>query len=272
VDSYFDFVKISKLHKSKQTKFADMYARSHNGYAVRTQDTEADERLRKHAQHVLGVPIFFNALMAWDCIPLLPSTAPRLRTSTKETRQCAAMLMPRDGELFAIYIDGRHGIFVQAQDDPDSLHVLDGRWAGLCQIMPPDSACLAVVYRTLSQELVMGVYDVRRVATEDVSTLPVFERQRVLHELFCKAQRIAGIERHWVGHEHSLLEYVQESKNLAHVPFEVANMLRLQDGEQGVDKFSGTPLPEYQIVLRPLVLPQSSASAGKDAIITTSAC
>jgi len=49
-----------------------MYARSRNGHAVSTQGTEADERLREHAQHVLGVPIFFNALMAWDRIPLLP--------------------------------------------------------------------------------------------------------------------------------------------------------------------------------------------------------
>lgn len=259
MDSYFDFVKMSKLHKPKQTEFADMYARSRNGHAVCTQGTDADERLREHAQHVLGVPIFFNALMAWDRIPLLPSTAPRLRTSTKETRQCAAMLMPRGGELFAIYVDGLQGIFVQAQDHPDSLHVLDGRWGGLCKIMPPDSACLAVVYRTRSQELVMGVYDVRRVAAEDVSTLAIFERQHVLHELFCKSPRIAGIERHWVGHEQSLLEYVQEGKNVANVPFEVANMLRLQgglqDGEKGVDK----TLPEYQIVLRPLVLPSGSA-------------
>jgi hypothetical protein len=169
------------------------------------------------------------------------------------------MLMPRGGELFAIYVDGRQGIFVQAQDHPDSLHVLDGRWGGLCKIMPPDSACLAVVYRTRSQELVMGVYDVRRVAAEDVSTLAIFERQHVLHELFCKSPRIAGIERHWVGHEQSLLEYVQEGKNVANVPFEVANMLRLQgglqDGEKGVDQ----TLPEYQIVLRPLVLPSGSA-------------
>ncbi len=35
---------------------------------------------------------------------------------------------------------------MQAQDDPDSLHVLDGRWVGLCKIMPPDSACLAFVF------------------------------------------------------------------------------------------------------------------------------
>jgi hypothetical protein len=93
VDSYFDKVKKSKLNKPKQTEFGDMYARSRHGHAVRTQGTEADESLREHAQHVLGVPIVFNAMMAWDRVPLLPSTAPRLRTSTKETRQCAAMLM-----------------------------------------------------------------------------------------------------------------------------------------------------------------------------------
>jgi len=27
--------------------------------------------MREHAQHVLGVPIIFNAMIAWDCVPLL---------------------------------------------------------------------------------------------------------------------------------------------------------------------------------------------------------
>ena len=161
--------------------------------------------MRDHALHVLGVPVVFNALMVWDRVPLLPATARRLRTSRPDTRQCAAMLMPLGGELFSIYVDERQGMFVQAQDCPDSLHLLDGRWGGLRQIMPPDSACLAVAYRTRTQALVLGVYDVLRVASSDTSKLGVFERQRVLHDLSCKSPGVPEIERHWVGLEQSLL-------------------------------------------------------------------
>ena len=210
--------------------------------------------MRDHALHVLGVPVVFNALMVWDRVPLLPATARRLRTSRPDTRQCAAMLMPLGGELFSIYVDERQGMFVQAQDCPDSLHLLDGRWGRLRQIMPPDSACLAVAYRTRTQELVLGVYDVLRVAASDTSKLGVFERQRVLHELFSKSPRVAEIERHWVGLEHSLLHYMQQTCNLASVPFDVAHMLRLQD-EQLQDEAAR----EYQVVLRPLEIPTTSA-------------
>lgn len=210
--------------------------------------------MRDHAQHVLGVPLIFNALMVWDRVPLLPATTRRLRTSTPDTRRCAAMLMPLGGELFSIYVDERQGMFVQAQDCPDSLHLLDGRWGALRTIMPPDSACLAVAYRTRAQVLVLGVYDVLRVAASDTSTLGVFERQQMLHDLFCKAPRVAGIERHWVGLEHSLLEYMKQTCNLSSVPFDIAHMLRLQD-EQLQDEAAR----EYQIVLRPLEIPTTSA-------------
>jgi hypothetical protein len=202
--------------------------------------------------------------MVWDRVPLLPVTARRLRTSTPETRQCAAMLMPLGGELFSIYVDERQGMFVQAQDCPDALHLLDGRWAALRTIMPPDSACLAVAYRTRAQALVLGVYDVLRVAASDTSALGVFERQRVLHDLFCSAPRVPEIERHWVGLEHSLLQYMQNKSNLASVPFEVAHMLRLQDaappGAAPPDAAPPDAAPhEYQVVLRPLEIPTTSA-------------
>lgn len=210
--------------------------------------------MRDHAQHVLGVPLIFNALMVWDRVPLLPATTRRLRTSTPDTRRCAAMLMPLGGELFSIYVDERQGMFVQAQDCPDSLHLLDGRWGALRTILPPDSACLAVAYRTRAQVLVLGVYDVLRVAASDTSTLGVFERQQMLHDLFCKAPRVAGIERHWVGLEHSLLEYMKQTCNLSSVPFDIAHMLRLQD-EQLQDEAAR----EYQVVLRPLQIPTTSA-------------
>ncbi len=94
----------------------------------------------------------------------------------------------------------------------------------------------------------------RRVAGAETSKLGVFERQRVLHEIFCKSPRVAEIERHWVGLKHSLLHYMQQKCNLASVPFDVAHMLRLQD-----EQLQDEPAREYQVVLRPLEIPTTSA-------------
>ena len=204
--------------------------------------------LRDHAQHVLGVPVIFNTAMAWDRLPLLPGIARRPSTSTPVTKQCAAMLMPRGGELFSIYIDEQQGMFVQAQGCADSLHLLDMRWSGLRVVMPADSACLAVAYRNRAGQLLLGVYDVLRVAALDTSQLCIFERQQLLHDLFCKAPRADAIERHWVGIEECLLDYIQKRQNVLSVPFDVDHMLRLEDAL--------APAAEqrrvYQRVLRPL--------------------
>jgi len=198
--------------------------------------------MREHAQHVLGIPVIFNTSMAWDRLPPLPTTDMRTCTSTAATQSCAAMLMPSGGELFSIYIDERQGMYVQAQDHADSLHLLDMRWSGLRGIIPADSACLAVVYRNRTGQLLLGVYDVLRVASSDTQHLGIFERQRMLHELFCKAPHAHAIERHWVGVEAALLEYMQKPHNLLKVPFDVAHMLRLEGGAGHA----------YQRVLRPV--------------------
>ena len=119
---------------------------------------------------------------------------------------------------------------------------LDARWSALRGVMPADSACLAVAYRNRTGELLLGVYDVLRVAASDTQHLGIFERQKMLHELFCKAPRAHAIERHWVGVEEALLDYVQKQQNLLNVPFDVAHMLRLE----------GPAGHAYQRVLRPL--------------------
>ena len=59
---------------------------------------------------------------------------------------------------------------------------LDARWSALRGVMPADSACLAVAYRNRTGELLLGVYDVLRVAASDTSKLGIFERQKMLHE------------------------------------------------------------------------------------------
>ena len=210
--------------------------------------------MRTHAQTVLGVPVVFSAAMAWDCIPFLPATSRRTRTSTAMSKDCPAMLMPVAGELFSIYIDERKGMFVQAQDCPDLLFVLQARWSCLLQLLPADSSCLAVAYNSRSGQQVLGVYDVLRVASCDKSALGLFERQALLCELFTKAQRVHGIERHWVGLEDSLLRYVQQHQNLNSVPFEVAHMLRLARSNASKDA-SKSETKEYELVLRPLSLP-----------------
>jgi hypothetical protein len=209
---------------------------------------EATACLRDHAQHVLGVPVIFNTAMAWDRLPLLPGTDRRPCTSTPGTKQCAAMLMPRGGELFSIYIDEQQGMFVQAQGCADSLHLLDMRWSGLRAVMPADSACLAVAYRNRAGQLLLGVYDVLRVAASDTSKLGIFERQQMLHELFCQAPRADAIERHWVGIEECLLDYIQKRQNVLSVPFEVDHMLRLEAAPAP----PAEQRPRYQRVLRPL--------------------
>lgn len=223
-------------------------------------------RVREHAQDVLGAPVVFNALVAWDRVPALPRTRVRLRTSTVASKDCAAMLMPAGGELFSVYMDARKGMFVQAQDDADALYVLDARWGALRNVLPPDSSCLAVVYRNSALQLVLGVYDVLRVAGRDHSHVCVFERQGVLCDLFKAAQRIAGIERHWVGLEDSLLRYIQVPQNVMSVPFEVAHILRLgtqanaaRDGGDG----------EYEVVLRPLAIPEPALCAARPRLLQT---
>lgn len=202
--------------------------------------------MREHAHNVLGVPVVFSALVAWDRLPQLPATRRRLCTSTPATKSCAAMLMPAGGELFSIYVDSRQGMFVQAQENDDALYVLDGRWGALRNLLPPDSACLAVVYMSRVGKLRMGVYDVLRVAGCEQSESGVFERQALLCELFNKAPPLECIDRHWVGLEESLMKYLQVPQNLSAVPFEVGNMLRLCVAPEA----EGGP---YQVVLTPLM-------------------
>ena len=205
----------------------------------------------QHAHKVLGVPVVFSALVAWDRLALLPGTRRRLCTSTTASKDCAAMLMPAGGELFSIYVDSRQGMFVQAQDDDDALYVLDGRWGALRNVLPPDSSCLAVVYENRAGKLVLGVYDVLRVGGADKTRNGVFERQASICELFKRAPPLDSIEMHWVGLEESLLKYMQVSQNLAAVPFEVGSMLRLSSD-------SSTGCDTYQVVLRPLLLRTSA--------------
>lgn len=203
----------------------------------------------RHAEHVLGVQVFFAPAAvewAWDTMPALPSTDARLQRSTKEHADSPAMLLPRGGELYSIFADERHGLFVQAQGCEGSLFVLQQRWSALREVLPADSSCFAVVYEDKAGALVLGVYDVLRVEGADKSALPAFERQAVLFSLFQRAPRLAGIERHWVGLEHSLFAYMQSPEHVQGLPFEVDHMLRLAACAAGGGR------AQYSLLLRPI--------------------
>jgi hypothetical protein len=216
----------------------------------------------QHAQHVLGVQVFFApaaVAWAWDKLPALPGTDPRVQRSTKEHGDSPAMLLPRGGELYSIFADERHGLFAQAQGCEDGLFVLQQRWSALRQLLPADSSCLAVVYQNKAGALVMGVYDVLRVEGVDRSSLPAFERQAALFALFQQAPRLEGVEQHWVGLEHSLFKYMQIPERVQGVPFDVDYMLRLLPPVPAGERAS----QQYTRLLRPICTQKLEAWAEK---------
>lgn len=158
------------------------------------------------------------------------------------------MLLPREGELYSIYLDDRHGMFVHAQDFPDALFVLQTRWSSLRNVLPPDSSCLVVVYENKARKLVLGVYDVLRLRSVDKAGLSVFERQGLLNSQFqALTDPLDSVQLHWVGTEESLFGYMQQPTNLPHIPFQVDHMLRLQPGTATQDP------TQYELILRPVL-------------------
>jgi hypothetical protein len=205
------------------------------------------EKMLQHAQHVLGVQVLFapaSAAWAWDNIPMLPMTTKGLQRSTTEHRNSPAMLLPRNSELFSIFTDERHGLFVQAQGCED-LFVLQARWAVLKLLLPANSSCLVVAYENKANVLMLGVFDVLRVEGVDRSAVSVFDRQAELFSLFQKAPKLQDIEQHWVGLEHALVSYMQIPEHVRSLPFEVDHMLRLLSGEQKQKQF--------HLLLRPII-------------------
>ena len=197
---------------------------------------------------VLGVHVMFNDRVDWERMPALPTTRRGTCTSTKESKDCPAMLLPEGGELFAIFIDKHHGMFVQPQGFADSLYILDARWGELRRLLPADSSCLVVVYASKSEKVTMGVYDLFRLSGDDHSQLAVFERQNVLHTLFTRGPQLDVVVRHWVGLEYSLLQHLQEASNLCQIPFKTSHMLRLCS--------SNYAAAQYELVMRPISIPQ----------------
>lgn len=218
----------------------------------------------KHAQYVLGVHVVFTmgrASCVWDRMPSLPATSARRHVSKPRTRECPAMLFPRGSELFAVYLDERHGMFAQAQDSQGELYMMSARWGGLKHVFPADSSVLVIVYENKNAELVMGVYDVLRVGGQDKSALGTFDRQQILFDMFTAAQlagHLGGLSQHWVGMEEYLVQFLQAPGSAP--PFEVDHMLRLRPADARAEAARDGAASEaasawqYELVLRPLVV------------------
>jgi hypothetical protein len=205
----------------------------------------------QHAQHILGVEIVFM-LEHLDELKLesthmfdIPSTQPGKRTSSKNTKTLAAMLMPRNAELYALYRDVNDGIFVRTPCH-HSIFILQHHWRQVANVLPKDSICRVIAYRNKAGELILGVYDLLRLCGVDKKDCSVFERQQVLYSLFSQQSAGPTIVSHWVGEEGCLLEHMKTQAFVDNLPFEIDNMLCI-NAESGREE-------AYKVVLRPLVV------------------
>jgi len=202
--------------------------------------------MHSHATEVLGVEVLLmvdSSALLCETLPSVPRIDAGKYTSNPATSELPATLFPRGAEIFTIYIDKQGGHFARAQDS--GFYVLKAHWRTLVHAVPPDSICRALVYREHSGRLVMGVFDLPKLAGTDKTAETIFERQEALFGLWrAAAIPTVDITPHWVGKEGSLLNHLKNEAFLRGLPFDVDNMLRM-------------PAPKdseatYQLVLRPL--------------------
>ena len=200
----------------------------------------------QHAQHILGVEIVFmleHADMLLQSMEMhsIPQIQQRKNTSSKATSKFPAMLFPRGAELYALYTDMHDTIFVRTQGH-EGVFFLQEHWQQLTLVLPKDSICRAIVYRNKDGNLVLGVYDVLRLSGVDQKS-PIFESQKMLCSLFHNVSTGPSIVQHWVGEEGCLLEHMQTKAFFYTLPFEIDNMLRIDEHQD-----------KYSVVLRPLLM------------------
>lgn len=202
--------------------------------------------MHSHATEVLGVEVLLlvdSTALLCETLPSVPRIDAGKYTSSPATSELPAMLFPRGAEIFTIYIDKNGGHFARAQDS--GFYVLREHWRTLVHTLPPDSTCRALVYREHSGRLVMGVFDLTKLAGADKTAETIFERQEALFGLWrAAAVPTVDIMPHWVGMEGSLLNHLQNEAFLQGLPFDVDHMLRMPAPKGGE--------AAYQLVLRPL--------------------
>lgn len=204
--------------------------------------------MHSHATEVLGLEVLLmvdSTVLLSETLPSVPRIDAGRFTSTTATSELPAMLFPRDAEIFTIYIDKNGGHFARARDS--GFYVLKEHWRTLAHTLPPDSTCSALVYRERSGRLVMGVFDLTRLAGADKTAETVFARQEALYGLWrAAAVTTVHIVPHWVGMEGSLVKHMKDEAFLESLPFDVDNMLRMAASSDSEAMF--------QLVLRPLRL------------------
>ena len=209
--------------------------------------------MQQHAQHLLGVEIVFMLEQTDELLQSmqqysLPLVQQRKFTSSASSQHFAAMLLPKNAEFFVVYTDANSEVFVRAEGYAGCFFV-QLQWAQLKELLPPETVCRALLYRNKQEQLILGVFDVLRLAGVDHTQMPVVERHKVVHQLYGRlGKMLNGIVPHWVGEEGCLLEHMRDAAFCDGLPFEIDHMLRID--ESGTEEV-------YKLVLRPLQLPKA---------------
>jgi hypothetical protein len=205
-----------------------------------------------HAQHILGAEIVFM-LDACHKQYIQMHNVARVefskKTSSDNSSKLPAMLFPRGSEMYYLYVDTSGHTFVRTSSH-DSVFFLQQQWTHLQHIIHNDSIVLAIVYRNKQEQLVMGIYDILRASGVEYDGYNIFDRQKHLFQLFAQQTPdnfCESITAHWVGEEASLVQYMRDSAFLQTLPFEIDNMLR-------INQTTGKHL-QYTLLLRPLLIP-----------------
>jgi hypothetical protein len=194
-----------------------------------------------HAQHVLGVPVLNmvsgNASLYDDKHVLsAPMVHRKFYTTKKETQLCPAMLWPTEADLVTVFIEEECS-FAQAPSQ-SQLHVLQSQWHSIQSLIPTDSICHCVVYANKRGDLTMGVYDVVRLAGQDLTHESILERHARLHTMMQNMQQDPGpVQVHWIGFENACINLLLCPNTL--LPFETHKVLRLE-------------ATRYSVVLKPI--------------------
>jgi len=203
------------------------------------------------AQYILGVEIVLTLQHLHDLqyeflssfsVPIIQAGS---RSSSKKTQTLAAMLLPRDAELYVMYRDVNDGMFVRTAAS-DSIFMLQKHWQQLANVLPQDSVCRVVAYKNNKGNLMLGVYDLLRVSGDDLHQNAVFERQQCLYSLFSKNNAGPSIVPHWVGEEGCLLKHLQNKHFVDALPFKIDNMVCIDVQADNIDA--------YKVVLKPLLI------------------
>lgn len=176
--------------------------------------------------HVLGIPIFVRLNSLLTMTPELPSIAGRQRSSTQETAQHPATLLPYDGIFLTIIIDQNGGLYVRTQKEENKLYVMQPRWAAVATLFPKDSILFAILYTSSNGMLVLGIYDIVREEGTELLNHSLLERHAKVQQYIRNNQPHAEISAHWVGYEAACMKI-----NRNDLPFRVKYTVRLGENK-----------------------------------------